>query len=78
MAPFVITGDTARRAAGAAPDTSDAARAAFSSSTPPDPSSERGDLGEPLVQRRAVPAEEREGLGGSTGVGGGEIEEEKG
>lgn len=75
VAPFLMTGDTARWAAGAASDTSDAARATFSSSAPPDLSSERGDLGEPLVQRRAVPAEEGEGLAGSTGVGGGEIEE---
>lgn len=75
VAPFLMTGDTARWAAGAASNTSDAARATFSSSAPPDLSSERGDLGEPRVQRRAVPAEEGEGLAGSTGVGGGEIEE---
>lgn len=75
VAPFLMTGDAARRAAGAASDTPDAARATFSSSAPPDLRSERGDLGEPLVQRRAVPAEEGEGLAGSTGVGGGEIEE---
>lgn len=75
VAHFLMTGDTAGWAAGAASDTSDAARATFSSSAPPDLSSERGDLGEPLVQRRAVPAEEGEGLAGSTGVGGGEIEE---
>lgn len=75
VANFPMTGDTARWAAGATSDTSDTARATFSSSAPPDLSSERGDLGEPIVQRRAIPAEKGEGLAGSTGVGGGEIEE---
>lgn len=66
-------GGTARRAAGEASDTSDSAGAAFGSSAASDTSSEGGDLGEPPVQRAAAPAEEREGLPGSSGKGGGEI-----
>lgn len=66
-------GGMQRRAAGEATDASDSAGAASGHSAASDAPSEGGDSREPPLQGAAVPAEEGEGLPGSSGNGGGEM-----